>query len=57
MDSSYAWLLLGLLLVVVGLFLIAEFVFHFAKLIAGLLLLVVGLQLIGWSRRPRIRMR
>lgn len=53
--SSYVWLIAGIFLVVVGIWLLFDFIFEFAKLIVGLIFLVLGLQFIGVSRRPRVR--
>lgn len=56
-DTSYVWLIGGLLLIIVGIVLLIEFVQQFLELILGVLALVIGLQLVGYARRPRARVK
>ncbi len=55
--SRYFWLGAGIFLVVVGVWLLFDFLFEFAKLVVGIIFLVLGLQFIAAGRRPRVRVR
>ena len=55
--SRYFWLGAGVFLVVVGVWLLFDFLFEFAKLVVGLIFLLLGLQFIAAGRRTRVRVR
>lgn len=57
MDASWFWFLVGIVLIVAGLWLMADFLIDFAKLIVGLIFLVIGLQFLGFGRRGKVRVR
>jgi len=50
MNKTYLWLILGIVCLVAGIFLVAEFVVQFAKLILGIILIVLGLLFISFNR-------
>ncbi len=57
MDLWWFWMLVGVVLLVAGVWLMADFIVQFAKLIVGLIFFVIGLQLLAGARHPKIRVR
>lgn len=56
-DKSQIWLALGIIFIIAGGMLLVDFLIDFALLVLGIIMIMIGLQLIGYARRPRVRIK